>query len=171
MTLEDRLRAYKEKTARIEVLELEIEGLKADIQLSTGIQESDEETIEGMTFRRSLDAVGSRDESKIERIALNYEQEQDELSKPKDISILYEHLRAKMSELKRLREETQPIEKALKGITDRQRLIIEEYYFNGNSWYTVGVRHQQVYGNFLARDSCRKIRDKALAKLKRILGE
>lgn len=171
MTLENRLRTHREKTARIAVLELEIEGLQEEIQLSVGIQESDEETIEGMTFRRSLASVGSGEDSKTEKIALNYENEQDKLGKPKDISILYEQLRSKMSELKRLRDETQPIEKALKGITDRQRLIIEEYYFNGNSWYTVGVRHQQVYGNFLARDSCRKIRDKALAKLKRILGE
>ncbi|NLP33509.1 MAG: hypothetical protein GX353_10250, partial [Oligella ureolytica] len=56
MSLEHRLRTLREKTARIEVLKLEIEGLQEEIRLSAGIEETDEETIEGMTLRRSLDS-------------------------------------------------------------------------------------------------------------------
>ena len=87
MNLEHRLRTLREKTARIEVLKLEIEGLQEEIRLSTGIEETDEETIEGMTFRRSLDSIGrGNNASKTEKVALNYRQEQDRLSKSRDIS-------------------------------------------------------------------------------------
>lgn len=172
MNLEDRLKTYKEKCARIEVLKLEIGGLQEEIRLSAGIEETDEETIEGMTLRRSLDIIGRGDNtSKTEKVALNYRQEQNRLSKSRDISDLYEQIRAKQGELKRLEDETLPIEKALKGITDKERLVITEFYIKGNTWYVVGVKHQQVFGNYIGRDTCRKIRDEALRKMRRILGE
>lgn len=126
MSLEHRLRTLREKTARIEVLKLEIEGLQEEIRLSTGNEE---------------------------------------------IEYLYEQIRAKQGELKRLEDETLPIEKALKGITDKERLVITEFYIKGNTWYVVGVKHQQVFGNYIGRDACRKIRDEALRKITRILGE
>ena len=172
MSLEHRLRTLREKTARIEVLKLEIEGLQEEIRLSTGIEETDEETIEGMTLRRSLDSIGrGNNASKTEKVALNYKAEQNRLSKSRDTSYLHEQIRAKQGELKRLEDETLPIEKALKGITDKERLVITEFYIKGNTWYVVGVKHQQVFGNYIGRDACRKIRDEALRKIRRILGE
>lgn len=171
MTLEDKLRTYREKTARIEILELEIQGLEAEIKLSTGIQETDTETIEGMALRRSLEGAGANDNtSKTERVAMNFKAEQSRLSKPQSVSYLYEQIRDKQGELKRLQGETLPIEKALKGLSDKQKLIIDEFYIKGNTWYAVSVRYQQIYGYPVARDTCRKIRDKGLEKLKRILG-
>ena len=54
MDIEKCLREHREKTARIAILELEIQGLKKnEVANSTGIKESDDETITGMTFRRS----------------------------------------------------------------------------------------------------------------------
>jgi hypothetical protein len=171
MNLEDRLKTYKEKCARIEVLKLEIEGLRERLQ-HTGIHETDEETIEGMMLRRSLDSISGGDNaSRTEKVALNYRQEQDRLSQPQDISYLHEQIRAKQGELKRLEDETLPIEKALKGITDKEKLVITEFYIKGNTWYVVGMKHQQVFGNYISRDTCRKIRDEALRKMRRILGE
>ncbi len=126
MSLEHRLRTLREKTARIEVLKLEIESLQEEIRLSTDNEEAE---------------------------------------------YLYEQIRAKQGELKRLEDETLPIEKALKGITDKERLVITEFYIKGNTWYVVGVKHQQVFGNYIGRDACRKIRDEALMKIRRILGE
>jgi hypothetical protein len=172
MSLEHRLRTLREKTARIEVLKLEIEGLQEEIRLSTGIEETDEETIEGMTLRRALDSIGrGNNASKTEKVALNYKAEQNRLSKSLDISELYEQIRAKQGELKRLEDETLPIIKALQGITDKQRLVVTEFYIKGNTWYTVGIKHQQAFGNYIGRDTCRKIRDEALRKMRRILGE
>ncbi len=172
MNLEHRLRTLREKTARIEVLKLEIEGLQEEIQLSTGVNETDEETIEGMTLRRSLDSIGRGDNaSKTEKVALNYKAEQDRLGRSRDVSYLYEQIRAKQGELKRLEDETLPVEKALQGITDKQRLVVTEFYIKGNTWYTVGTKHQQAFGNYIGRDTCRKIRDEALRKMRRILGE
>lgn len=171
MNLEDRLKTYKEKCARIEVLKLEIEGLRERLQ-HTGIHETDEETIEGMMLRRTPDGTGTKSyDSRVERVALKYKDEQEELSQPEDITYLYEQIRAKEGELKRLEEEVLPIQKALEGITDRQRFVITEFYIKGNTWYVVGVKHQQVFGNYIGRDTCRKIRDEALRKMRRILGE
>ena len=171
MNLEDRLKTYKEKCARIEVLKLEIEGLRERLQ-HTGIHETDEETIEGMMLRRTPDGTGTKSyDSRVERVALKYKDEQEELSQPEDITYLYEQIRAKEGELKRLEEEVLPIQKALEGITDRQRLVITEFYIKGNTWYVVGVKHQQVFGHYIGRDTCRKIRDEALRKMRRILGE
>ena len=171
MNLEDRLKTHKEKCARIEVLKLEIEGLRERLQ-HTGIHETDEETIEGMMLRRTPDGTGTKSyDSRVERVALKYRDEQEELSQPEDITYLYEQIRAKEGELKRLEEEVLPIQKALEGITDRQRLVITEFYIKGNTWYVVGVKHQQVFGNYIGRDTCRKIRDEALRKMRRILGE
>jgi hypothetical protein len=171
LTLEDKLRTYREKTARIAILELEIQGLEAEIKLSTGIQETDAETIEGMAYRRSLEGgTGGDNSSKTERVAMNFKQEQDKLSKPQDVSFLYGEIRKRQGELKRLQEETQPIEKALKGLSDKQKLIIDEFYIKGNTWYAVGERYKQIYGYPVARDTCQKIRNKAFDKLNWILG-
>jgi hypothetical protein len=171
MNLEDRLKTYKEKCARIEVLKLEIEGLRERLQ-HTGIHETDEETIEGMMLRRTPDGTGTKSyDSRVERVALKYKDEQEELSQPEDITYLYEQIRAKEGELKRLEEEVLPIQKALEGITDKQRLVVTEFYIKGNTWYTVGTKHQQAFGNYIGRDTCRKIRDEALRKIRRILGE
>ena len=52
--------------------------------------------------------------------------EQGELCRPKNISHLYEQIRT--SRGRKGCDETLPIEKALKGITDKQRLIVTEYY-------------------------------------------
>lgn len=171
MDLEERLKTYREKTARIAILELEIQGLEAEVKMSTGIQETDDETISGMALRRALDGAGGGDNtSKVERVALNYKAEQERLQKPQDVSYLYSQIKDKQGELKRLLDETLPIEKALQGITDKQKLIITEFYLRGNSWYTVGVRHQQAFGAFIQKDTCRKIRDQAMEKMRRILG-
>lgn len=171
MTLEDRLKKHREKMARISILELEIQGLEAEVRLSTGIQETDDETIEGMTFRRALEGAGGGDNtSKVERVAINYKQEQDKLSRPQEVSYLYDEIRKRQGEMKLLLEDTQPIEKALKGLSDKQKLVVDEFYIKGNSWYAVTVRYQQIYGYPVAKDTCRKIKDKALEKLNRILG-
>ena len=171
MDLESRLKTYREKTARIAVLELEIQGLEEEIKHSTGIHETDMETIEGMALRRTLDGVGGKgNESKVERVALKYKDEQGELCRPKNISHLYEQIRDKRGELKRLLDETLPIEKSLKGITDKQRLIVTEYYINGNNWYRVGMIHQDTFGYYIGKYACQKVRDEALKKMRRILG-
>ena len=171
MNLEERLRKYREQTARIEVLKLEIEGLQEEVQLSPGINETDEETIEGMTLRRALDGVGRGDNtSKTEKVVLNYRQEQDRLGRSRDVSYLYEQIRAKQGELKRLQDETLPVEKALQGITDKQRLVVTEYYINGNNWYRVGMIHQDTFGYYIGKYACQKVRDEALKKMRRILG-
>jgi hypothetical protein len=171
LDLESRLKTYREKTARIAVLELEIQGLEEEIKHSTGIHETDMETIEGMALRRALDGVGGKgNESKVERVALKYKDEQGELCRPKNISHLYEQIRDKQGELKRLQDETLPVEKALKGITDKQRLIVTEYYINGNNWYRVGMIHQDTFGYYIGKYACQKVRDEALKKMRRILG-
>src|SRR5690554_5418503 len=94
LDLESRLKTYREKTARIAVLELEIQGLEEEIKHSTGIHESDTETIEGMALRRSLEGAGANDNtSKTERVAMNFKAEQSRLSKPQSVSYLYEQIR------------------------------------------------------------------------------
>lgn len=169
--LEIRLKTHREKMARIAVLELEIQGLEEEIEKSTGIHETDDETIEGMAFRRSLEGGGGGDNtSKVEKVAMNFRTEQERLQKPQDVSYLYSQIKDKQGELKRLKDETLPIEKALQGITDKQKLIITEFYLRGNSWYTVGVRHQQAFGQFIQKGTCKKIRSAALDKMNRILG-
>ncbi len=169
--LETRLKTHREKMARIAVLELEIQGLEEEIEKSTGIHETDDETIEGMAFRRSLEGGGGGDNtSKVEKVALGYKIEQGRLQRPQEVSYLYNQIKDKQGELKRLQDETLPIEKALQGITDKQKLIITEFYLRGNSWYTVGVKHQQAFGQFIQKDTCRKIRDQAMEKMRRILG-
>jgi len=169
--LEIRLKTHREKMARIAVLELEIQGLEEEIEKSTGIHETDDETIEGMAFRRSLEGGGGGDNtSKVEKVANNYKAEQDKLAKPQDVSYLYSQIKDKQGELKRLKDETLPIEKALQGLRDREKLIIDEFYIKDNSWHTTSTKYQQVYGYIITRDRCKQISREGIARLKRIMG-
>ena len=171
MNIEKCLREYREKTARIAVLELEMEGLKDEIIKSTGITETDDETIEGMMFRRSEGGGGSNEvSSKTERVALKFRVEQDRLGEPQEVSYLYDEIRKRQGELKRLQGEIDPMKIAIEGLSDKEKLIIKEFYINSNTWYTVSSIHQKVYGQYIVKETCQKIRNKAFCKLRRILG-
>jgi hypothetical protein len=171
LTLEDKLRTYREKTARIAILELEIQGLEAEIKLSTGIQETDAETIEGMAYRRSLEGgTGGDNSSKTERVAMNFKQEQDKLSKPQDVSFLYGEIRKRQGELKRLQEETLPIGMALDGLNPKEKLIIEDRCIDNYTWQEVTERWKATFGYHIAERTCKNIKWRAYEKLKRILG-
>ena len=170
MNLEHRLRTLREKTARIEVLKLEIEGLREEVRLSTGIEETDEETIEGMAYRRVMvEGHSSETSSKTERVALTYKEEQERLKQPKSISHINAEIRKREAEKKRLEDETIPIKIALDGLNTREKLVVEEFYINGNSWYMVSVIHQQRYGQYIVEDTCKKIRNRAFKKMRRII--
>ena len=170
MNIENRLKEYREKTARIKVLELEIEGLMDELHNADGITETDAETIEGMTFRRTEGGGGSSEfSSKTERIALKYKDEQGKIKVPQEVSFLTEEIRKRQIELKRLREETEPISIAINGLTGQEKLVIEEFYINNSTWYTVSMVHQQRYGQYIVKETCQKIRNRALKKMKRIL--
>lgn len=171
MNIEKCLREYREKTARIAILNLEISGLKDEIQKSTGIAETDDETIEGMMFRRSEGGGDSNEvSSKTERIALKFRDEQDKLGKPVSVSILYEEIKKREGEKSRLLQELDPMKIAIEGLNAKEKLIIEEFYINNNTWYTVSGIHQKIYGQYIVQGTCKKIRAQAFDKLKRILG-
>lgn len=170
MNIADALRKYKEKTARIAMLELEIDGLRDELKHSTGIHETDEETIEGMAYRRVMvEGHSSETSSKTERVALTYKEEQERLKQPKSISHINAEIRKREAEKKRLEDETIPIKIALDGLNAREKLIVEEFYINGNSWYMVSVVHQQRYGQYIVEDTCKKIRNRAFKKMRRII--
>lgn len=171
MNIEKMLKEYREKCARIDILELEIEGLIEAIPHAEGIMETDEETIEGMALGRSMEGPGQsgNTSSKTERVALNYKEQQGKLKTPTAISELYEEIRKREAEKKRLLREVEPIKIALNGLSDKERLIIEEFYIKNNSWYVVTVRYQQRYGYPVIKDTCRKIRAAAINKIKRIM--
>lgn len=171
MNIAEALRKYREKTARIAILDLEIQGLKDELKLSTGIIETDEETIEGMTYRRSQGEGNSSEvSSKTERVAMNFRNEQDKLKQPHDRSYIYAEIRKREAEKKRLEDETLPIKIALDGLNAREKLIVEEFYINNNTWYTVSVIHQKRYGQYIVEETCKRIRNRAFSKLRRILG-
>ena len=170
MNIEKCLREYREKTARIAILVLGISGLRDEINYSTGIIETQGETIEGMTFRRSEGGGSNEISSKTERVALKFRDEQDKLGKPVSVSSLYQEIRDREGEKKRLLEEIDPMKIAIEGLSDKEKLIIKEFYINNNSWYTVSVRYQQICGYPVTKDTCRKIKSGAFVKLKRILG-
>ncbi len=171
MNIEKCLRDYKEKSARIAILDLEISGLKDEINNSTGIAETDYETITGMTFKRSEEGgSGSEVSSKTERVALKFKEEQDRLGQPAEVSYLYEEIRKREGEKARLLYENEPMKIAIDGLSAKEKLIVEEFYINNNTWHTVSGIHQKVYGQYIVKETCQKIRAQAFNKLKRILG-
>ena len=170
MNIEQQLRSHKEKLARISILQLELDGLEAELSLSTGITESDDETISSLMFRVSQGSGGNGEvSSKTERIALNYKDEQDRLNQPSDISELYENIRNHKNEIRQLKSDVELIRIAIEGLNEKERLIIVEHYINNNSWNTVSVRYQQIYTYPIMQSGCSKIKKCAFSKLKRIL--
>lgn len=173
MNIEKALREYREKKARIAILELELEGLKEELKLSTGFTETDEETILGMTFKRDISSnnvSSGNNSSKTERVAIKYKNEQDKLRSPKSLDKIYEQIRQKDGEKKRLQEEIQPIKIAIAGLSEKERLIIDEKYIENNSWYIVGQRYKERFGVYIAERTCKNIKQEAFDRLKRILG-
>ena len=172
MNIEKCLREYREKMARIAVIELELEGLKDEIIKSTGIIETDDETIEGMVFRRSEGGGGGNEvTSKTERVALKFRDEQGRLGEPQEVSYLYDEIRKRRGELKRLIDETKPIELALEGLNPKEKLIIVDHCVENYSWHEVATKWEKSFGYYVAERTCKNIKAQAYDKLKRILGK
>jgi len=172
LNIEKCLREYREKTARIAILALGISGLRDEINYSTGIIETDDETIEGMTFRRSEGGDGSNEiSSKTERVALKFRYEQDKLGKPVSVSSLYDEIRRREGELNRLKDEIGPMKLALDGLTTRERFIIDEHYIDGLTWREVIERWKTAFDYYPSERKCKEVSCKAFVKLKRMLSE
>lgn len=187
MIIEDKLKSYNYNTARLDWLKVEVQNLQDRIELlkkelkrTEGIKETDEETIEALTFgNRSLDGQstgkGSPNRYKLENIALRYKEEQRELEKPReseDIISEIRQLRGKINnyynEIGELKKEIACVKACMKVLTREERFVIERQYFDGLQWRFICVEYMKEFGEPKEERTLKSYRQRAIKKMEAV---
>lgn len=187
MEVKERLRAYRKNLARLEYLKKEIEKIEIQIDMlndalknATGIDESDDEVIEMLTFRRVLDGLpvpSSFDNSKTERVAMLYKQVQEELSRPPNkqeikgtIEYLEGLLNRKKKEVQFLELEIEGVKALLRALTQQERFIISKKYIDNQPWWQVTELYNEQFKPARDERTLKNYAENALAKLQKIIS-
>jgi hypothetical protein len=135
MTIEERLKSYSKNKARIGYLKLQLEGIMDNIKYGMGIEESDADTIEGMTYHRNIDGqpMGSGVSSKTERVALDYRCEQEKMVNPDGESIMMLR-RVVEQEIRYLEREVAMVDAIMSALGEEERYIITRLYIDKMPW-------------------------------------
>lgn len=57
------------------------------------------------------------------------------------------------------------VESWLSGLTERERWMVETQVIDGTFWKDVGVQYAQRFGENVSKDTLKRLRDKAMAKI------
>ena len=156
----DILEQYRENKIRLNILYAQIAAL------TEYLKEADDEFISGETFRHELDkpnVQNNRITDATPDIALK-------LDKYKDKREIIFELQAKKYEAAQLQCEVAPVTAALNALKDRDRWIIEQYYFRGANWETISDAYYNKYGIPMSKRQIIRIRNRAIQKLGEILA-
>jgi hypothetical protein len=171
LTVYDRLKRYKCQKTRYELLKLELDGIKDNIRNGHGIQETKDEMIEGMTFRRSIDSMpppSGNSESKTEKIALNLDKERDRL-KP-NTNKLFEEKRSLEQRIAPIEREIKETEIILSVLGKEERFVIESWFFDGLRIPMIQEGYYQKFKSFPAYNTIRRMKDRAISRMEEVIS-
>lgn len=168
--MEERLRRYKETKAKLAVKMIELEGLEEYLQNISEVEiETDAEIIEGLTFARSdeVRVSGGRFANKIEKIAQRLENER---KYQKDTKKVRERIYELRREIRSLKEEVEIIEAALAGLTEEERLVVEQYYCEHKEYEKIIDEYCRKYKRWVSYSTVKNLKRLGMEKMQRILG-
>ena len=171
MTVYERLKRYKCQKTKYDLLKLELDGINDNIKNGHGIQETKDEMIEGMTFRRSIDGMpppSGNSESKTERVALNLDKERDRL-KP-NTNKLFEEKRALEQRLAPIEKEVRETEIILSVLGKEEKLVIESLFFDGLRIPFVQDAYYLAFKSYPAYNTIRRMKERAISKMEEVIS-
>jgi hypothetical protein len=171
VNVEQMLKEYPEKKAKLETLKIELEGLMDNINRGYGIMESDEETIEGMTFALNMDGMpkAHNNESKVERIVEEYKKEQERLKKPLPANMFMQK-RNLEHRIKALELEISMVDALMIALTTEEKLVIQKFYLEGLPWRYVREEYKKRFGEPKEKQTLKRIRREAICKMSKIIA-
>lgn len=171
MRVEQMLREYPQKKARLETLKIRLEGLKDDIQQGYGIEETDTDTIEGMTFASSRDGMprAHNNSSPTERVAENYRKEQERLKKPIPASLFLEK-RSLESQIRHLETDVAQVDAMMIALSAEEKLIIQKFYLERMPWRFVVEAYRERFGIYKELRTLHDIKNRALEIMEKIIA-
>jgi len=184
--VKEKLKNFKKNKARLEYLKNEIEKIEIQIDMlndalknAEGIDLTDDETIEMLTFRRVMDGLPvppSFDGSKTERIALMYKRVQEELKRPPSKRVIKAWIEEQEKILERYKQEAQYLElelnsvKALlKVLNAGERLVVYQRYVEGQPWQQVTELYNEQFTPSRDERTLKNYAEKAIEKLETII--
>lgn len=154
---------YRNNVSRYKVISVTLNRLNSDLHKALS------EMVEEMASIQAQQITGMPHGSGIsnptERVALELA-EGRETEEVKSLRLKIEQLNNERTELE---YNIQYVEAWLAGLTERERLIIEASCIDGESWYNVMRRYQQVYGIEISKSTIRRMKATALGKIYSII--
>ena len=155
--MEQELRAYRENAARLSVLQaraIEIEHTLMELRAdNSGIGA---QNIDGMPHGTSPGSI-------TERMALLAV-----AGESPEVRDLQRELDTVQTEAHALGRRTGAVERWLNGLNERERWVVEMFYFEGLFWSIVRRRYEDRYRVTLSDRWARQMKHEALAKMQRV---
>lgn len=184
--VEEKLKNYKKNQARLKYLkneikktEIQIDMLNDALKNAEGIELTDDETIEMLTFRRVMDGLpipSSFDGSKTERTAMLYKKIQEELKRPPNKREIKVWIEEQEKILERYKQETQYLElelnsiKALlKVLNAGERFVVYQRYVESQPWQQVTELYNEQFTPPRDERTLKNYAEKAVEKLETII--
>jgi len=173
MNIEDMLKNYLEKKARIRFKELDIEYLKENLLLNKSVNgETKEDIIEGICMSaKAMSDIPVRKSggfySITEEAAITCDEEFLK-SNASDYKQIVSKINSIDYELEPIKREVQQVEIFLDGLTEKERFIAEKFYIQSWTWEEVVNYYNQEMPISKGLRSLKSIKQSLLKKIERI---
>lgn len=163
------LRRYKSNKAKIQLYNIEIEGLEEMLSLGmVSVVEDERDCIEGICMKANTYSdmplyKGTHFRSSTEKAAFSYRDEQ--LWESEDSFSIRNRIREIKSRMYRLEMEVRQVDAMLTVLGKMQRFIIEQYYIEGCKWPEIAEQIELNFKQTYALNTLYAWRDKALEKM------
>lgn len=165
--IESMLKEYLKSKSQLEELESKIAKNNVLLKYNgTKMQESAEETIEGMSLNSPIISDMPRGKTNkihrpTENIALTYKEKLAYINEADKIKLMNENY-VYNEKSEPLRDLVGKVDRMLKALNNEQKLIIKTYYMYEPKWNYVATTYVQVYNEPRTVNQLKNIRDKAL---------
>jgi len=163
------LRRYKSNKAKIQLYNIEIEGLEEMLSAEKyRVIEDERECIEGICLKANAITGmpvyhNSLFSSSTEKAAFTYHEEQ--IWEPEDSYTLKNRIREIKSRMYRLEMEVRQVDAMLTVLNREQRFIIEQYYIEGCRWPEIQKQFELNFKQLYTLNTLYAWRDRALEKM------
>lgn len=174
--VENMLREHKKDEAKLLDIQFKIESLEERLRYAGYVEESsDSETIESMQLgSKGFDTPSGRT-NKIsnvtEQVAMSYVKEMIHINK-EDRDKLEIEIEKYQEEKDKYNKKIARVKNLLEILTDKQRIVIEEFYINHNrgDWKKVCIIYGQKFPKDLTVKQLQNIRDSALRDMLEVVN-
>lgn len=169
MDIQRLLKSYKITKAKIKIAHLEIEQLTDLLTKQLQHDESPVEIIEALSLKCGASNSGGSSgkiSSPVESVALNYLIEWS--ADPPGRQEIRQRIIDIKSGVYGMELDCQLVESALTALTDREKYIIEQLYFEGLSWVKIMEYFEQEF-EFREERTLKDYRHRALSKMDEVL--